>query len=120
MSPELPWQFKQMSGIHGSCRPFHTRSVLVELRDIGQPLRSRLGGYDDDIGNVARADTTADRKMYTFQQTSPAPFFSQPVGRNFRAALLCRSATAPLTNDHLPYYPAVCFQAILATLGNII
>lgn len=93
---------KQLAGVSGSAGPINDGLVLRELRNFPEPLCSTRVRNRDDVRDVARSQTPADRKLHSFQQASGAPLFLEPVHGNRWSAVGRVPAAASLANGHVP------------------
>src|ERR1700694_392056 len=92
---------EQLACVPGTSRPVHQGSVLVKVRNAPEPDCSTLVRNGDHVWQVTRPQTTADRELHTFQQSSGAPLFFEPVDRNRRSAVGRVPAAASLANHHM-------------------
>jgi hypothetical protein len=93
---------KQLASVSRATGPIDDSLVLRELRNFSEPLGSTSVRNGDDVRDVARSQTAADRELHSFQQASGAPLFLEPVRGNGRSAVGRVSAAASLANGHVP------------------
>jgi hypothetical protein len=103
VSAEFLRKRKCLAGVSGAAGPFDDGLVLPELRDFPEPLCSARVRNGDNVGNVARSQTAADRELHSFQQAPGAPLFLEPVHGDGRPAVGRVPAAASLANGHMWY-----------------
>jgi hypothetical protein len=99
---KLFWKRKQLASVTGAAGPIDDGLVLRELGNFSEPLRSTRVRNRDDVRDVARSQTAANRELHSFEQSSGTPLVLEPVHRNRRSAVGRVPTAASLANGHVP------------------